>query len=111
MSKSLNEQPHSNLYNYKQRKHGDAKGGPYLAVHLRRRDFLYAHKEDVPSLKETAAQIEKALKENKLKTVFIATDAPTEGMTDTFLAIRLFFEFCKSISFIIHKRLSFYDHL
>ncbi|XP_063423391.1 GDP-fucose protein O-fucosyltransferase 2-like isoform X3 [Mytilus trossulus] len=54
--------------------HGDAKGGPYLSVHLRRKDYLYAHKEQVPSLKYAAKQIKELLKKNKLKKVFIASD-------------------------------------
>ena len=60
------------------KKHGDAIGGPYLAVHLRRRDFLYGHKDDVPSIEGTAKQIETTLKKQKLDTVFVATDALDE---------------------------------
>merc|ERR1712131_353452 len=33
-----------------QTKFGDAIGGNYLGVHLRRKDFLYGRKEEVPSL-------------------------------------------------------------
>ncbi|XP_013395968.2 GDP-fucose protein O-fucosyltransferase 2 isoform X2 [Lingula anatina] len=60
------------------RKHGDALGGPYLSIHLRRRDYLYAHKEEVPSLLYAAEQIKSGLEKHKLKTVFVATDAPKE---------------------------------
>ena len=62
-----------------QRKHGEAKGGPYLAVHMRRRDFLYGHKDEVPSIEGTAEQIEKMLKLHKIRKLFVATDAPTAG--------------------------------
>lgn len=61
------------------RKHGIAIGGPYVAVHLRRRDFLYSHKEEVPSLKGAALQIERALLQHNLTRAFVATDAPDEG--------------------------------
>ena len=36
---------------------GDAIGGNYLGVHLRRKDFLYARKEEVPSLSDAISQI------------------------------------------------------
>ena len=62
-----------------QRKHGDAKGGPFVAAHLRRADFLYARPDDVPSLEHTAKQLKEVLDKQKLKTIFIATDAPKEG--------------------------------
>ena len=62
-----------------QRRHGDAVGGPYVAVHLRRRDFLYSHREKVPSLASAARHIRSALSQYNLTSVFVATDAPTEG--------------------------------
>lgn len=62
-----------------QKKPGDAKGGPYIGVHLRRKDYVRAHAKQVPSLKYAAEQIEKILQTYKLKKVFIATDAPTDG--------------------------------
>ncbi len=64
-----------------QRKHGDALGGPYIATHLRRQDFLYGHRDDVPSIKGAAKQLKQLLKTAKLSRVFVATDAPEEGMT------------------------------
>lgn len=64
---------------FTQRKHGDAKGGPYVAAHLRRADFLHARPNDVPSLEHTANQLKAVLDRQKLKTIFIATDAPKEG--------------------------------
>ena len=62
-----------------QKQHGEAKGGPYLAVHLRRRDFLRGHSADTPTIEEAANQIENVLVKLKLTTVFVATDAPKEG--------------------------------
>ena len=61
------------------KKEGSAKGGPYLAVHLRRADFLYAHPDDVPSLDNAIKQIKEILDKQKLDMVFLATDADNEG--------------------------------
>ncbi|XP_077993934.1 GDP-fucose protein O-fucosyltransferase 2-like [Glandiceps talaboti] len=61
---------------------GSAVGGPYMAVHLRRKDFVHSHSKDVPSLKEAAKQIKKVLKEKKLKKLYVATDAPKEEMNE-----------------------------
>lgn len=62
-----------------QKKEGTAKGGPYLAVHMRRADFLYAHPDAVPSLDNAVKQIKEILKKEKLEMVFLATDADKEG--------------------------------
>ena len=62
-----------------QKKEGSAEGGPYLALHLRRGDFLYAHPDKVPSLDNTVKQIKELLKKHKLETVFLATDSTKEG--------------------------------
>lgn len=52
----------------------------YICAHLRRRDFLYGHPNNVPSIKETARQIiEKIKLFNNIETVYIATDAPKIG--------------------------------
>lgn len=52
----------------------------YLCAHLRRRDFLYGHPSDVPSIKDTAKQIiEKLSLWNDIKTVYVATDASKTG--------------------------------
>ena len=53
-----------------------AKGGPYLAVHLRRKDFLWGRSKEVPDLQFAADQLEALMDENELKTIFVATDAP-----------------------------------
>lgn len=65
------------------KKEGSAKGGPYLAVHLRRADFLYAHPEKVPSLDGVVKQIKKLLKKHELEKVFLATDTETKGEKST----------------------------
>ena len=62
-----------------QKKEGSAKGGPYLAVHLRRADFLYAHPDGVPSLDNAVKQIKEILEKQKLDMVFLATDADEDG--------------------------------
>ena len=51
-----------------------------MAVHMRRRDFLHGHSKDVPSIANAANQIRDILKAQGLSTVFVATDAPDEGM-------------------------------
>lgn len=52
----------------------------YMCAHLRRRDFLYGHPSDVPSIQETARQIiEKLSLLKNIEKVFIATDAPIIG--------------------------------
>uniref|UniRef100_A0A8C2JBP1 GDP-fucose protein O-fucosyltransferase 2 n=1 Tax=Cyprinus carpio TaxID=7962 RepID=A0A8C2JBP1_CYPCA len=59
---------------------GIAKGGPYLGVHLRRKDFIWGHREDVPSLKAAVKNIRSLLKKHKLQQVFVATDADEEEL-------------------------------
>ncbi|XP_034950312.1 GDP-fucose protein O-fucosyltransferase 2 [Chelonus insularis] len=54
----------------------DAIGGPYLAVHLRRQDFLTGRANSVPTLKNAASQLTKKMKKLKLTKLFVATDAP-----------------------------------
>ncbi|CAG0920989.1 unnamed protein product [Notodromas monacha] len=53
---------------------GAARGGPYLAVHLRRNDFLEGRKSRTPSLPKAAERIRRELQRLELKKVFIATD-------------------------------------
>ncbi|XP_069121907.1 GDP-fucose protein O-fucosyltransferase 2-like isoform X2 [Argopecten irradians] len=60
------------------KKHGDAKGGPYLAIHLRRKDYLYAHGNEIPSIQHVPGKVKPILKKHKLKKIFVATDAPDE---------------------------------
>lgn len=58
--------------------HRKALGGPYLAVHLRRKDFVRARPTEVPNLQDAAEQIMIELEKLQLSTVFLATDAPNE---------------------------------
>jgi len=51
----------------------------YLCAHLRRRDFLYGHPSDVPSINDTARQIKEKLILLNIKTVFVATDTSKTG--------------------------------
>lgn len=64
-----------------QAKPGSAKGGPYVGVHLRRKDFIWGHRDDVPSLKGAVKKIRSLMKKHKIDTVFIATDADGDGNT------------------------------
>ncbi|KAM6080290.1 LOW QUALITY PROTEIN: GDP-fucose protein O-fucosyltransferase 2 [Theristicus caerulescens] len=59
-------------------KTGTALGGPYLGVHLRRKDFIWGHREDVPSLQGAVKKIQSLLEMLKLEKVFVATDAVEE---------------------------------
>ncbi|XP_074107565.1 O-fucosyltransferase 2 isoform X2 [Cotesia typhae] len=53
----------------------NAVGGPYLAIHLRRGDFLKIRSDTVPTIKDAANQVIKELEKLELKIVFVATDA------------------------------------
>ncbi|XP_066152353.1 GDP-fucose protein O-fucosyltransferase 2 isoform X2 [Euwallacea fornicatus] len=55
-----------------------AKGGPYLAVHLRRRDFLRSRPDQVPDLLSVVEQVSAKLEKLQLTKVFFATDAPAK---------------------------------
>ncbi|XP_068101310.1 GDP-fucose protein O-fucosyltransferase 2 isoform X2 [Hyperolius riggenbachi] len=57
-------------------------GGPYLAVHLRRKDFIWGHREDVPSLRRAAEEIHNLLNKLNLKKVFIATDSDRKDLEE-----------------------------
>lgn len=58
---------------------GSAKGGPYLAVHMRRQDYLTSRPKDVPDLEWAAVQIRNLLQKFKLDKVFIASDGTERG--------------------------------
>lgn len=60
-------------------KDGTAKGGNYLAVHMRRGDFLFSGRKGVPSIKAVRMQIVTLLKKLNLNKVFLATDAEDKG--------------------------------
>lgn len=57
----------------------NAIGGPYLAVHLRRRDFLNGRARSVPTIKSAAEQLSQIMKDRELENLFVATDAPDNG--------------------------------
>ncbi|XP_020709832.2 GDP-fucose protein O-fucosyltransferase 2 isoform X2 [Athalia rosae] len=52
-----------------------ALGGPYLCVHLRRRDFVTARRNTVPTIKGAASQLNEKMKALNLSVIFVATDA------------------------------------
>ncbi|KAF6385353.1 protein O-fucosyltransferase 2 [Rhinolophus ferrumequinum] len=54
---------------------GSSLGGPYLGVHLRRKDFIWGHREDVPSLGGAVKKIRSLMETHGLGKVFVATDA------------------------------------
>ena len=60
-------------------KDGSARGGDYLAVHMRRGDFLFSGRKGVPSIKAVRKQIVALLKKLKLNKVFLATDGEDKG--------------------------------
>ena len=55
-------------------------GGPFIAVHMRRRDYVQVRPGMVPSLEGVANQINRLKLELGLEKVFVATDATIEGM-------------------------------
>ena len=55
-------------------------GGPYIAAHLRRKDFLHARKDSVPSIPKVAEKLTKLMKEYDVQKVFIASDGTKEDM-------------------------------
>lgn len=61
------------------KKEGSAEGGPYLAVHLRRGDFLYAREKFVPTLDAAVKQIKTIMGKQKLDRVFLSTDSTEDG--------------------------------
>ncbi|KAF5299583.1 hypothetical protein FQR65_LT09388, partial [Abscondita terminalis] len=56
----------------------NARGGPYLSVHFRRKDFAASRPNDVPTVESAAKQIIDILKKENLNIVFIATDASSK---------------------------------
>ncbi|XP_015120799.1 GDP-fucose protein O-fucosyltransferase 2 [Diachasma alloeum] len=57
-----------------EKEHRTAIGGPYLAVHWRRKDFLIGRSAYVPSIAKAARQLRKIMENLGLEVVFIATD-------------------------------------
>ena len=77
-SDDVSDKTELEVWTQMKRKHGDAKGGDYGALHLRRKDYLFSHTKEVPSLPFAAKQIAKYLDTYKLKKLFLATDAKPE---------------------------------
>ncbi|CAJ0579041.1 unnamed protein product, partial [Mesorhabditis spiculigera] len=61
-------------------KQGEATGGPYICLHWRRKDFVKAHGNELPSIKGTAKIVKKLLKQENLTKIFLSTDAPIEDI-------------------------------
>ena len=59
-----------------------ALGGPYIAAHIRRKDFLYARKDYVPSLKKVASVLKSKMEEFNVTKVFIASDGTEKDMKE-----------------------------
>lgn len=53
---------------------------PFLAVHLRRGDFLRVRADQIPSMSDMEAQLAAVLKNYSLGAVFIATDASSQDV-------------------------------
>jgi len=62
--------------------HSSAIGGPYLAVHLRRGDFLYSRESNIISLHKVAEQIRVELLRSNLTTVYLATDGSADEIQE-----------------------------
>lgn len=57
------------------RHRGHALGGPYISIHLRRRDYVKARPGHIPSLEHAARQVCHHLIRLNLSLAFISTDA------------------------------------
>ena len=57
---------------------GQAKGGDYLCMHFRRKDYLRHTVLRIPSIKGAAEQMTKKLDALGLKTIFVSTDGTPE---------------------------------
>ncbi|KAF4524627.1 hypothetical protein B566_EDAN013878 [Ephemera danica] len=60
----------------------EERGGNYMCVHLRRRDFLWGRAKSVPSIIGAVTQISRVVKKNKLTTIFVATDATNDEIKE-----------------------------
>jgi peptide-O-fucosyltransferase len=68
------------MFYFSKKQSRKAKGGPYLAVHLRRYDHLQVRGRELPSMTEAARHVRILLKKLMLDTVFVATDGTKKGM-------------------------------
>jgi len=58
------------------------RGGPYICVHLRRKDYVRARPDQIPNIAGAAEQLRKLLNEQKLNKLFVSTDAPMHEFQD-----------------------------
>eukprot|EP00123_Amoebidium_parasiticum_P006971 comp17787_c0_seq1/m.17837 comp17787_c0_seq1/g.17837 ORF comp17787_c0_seq1/g.17837 comp17787_c0_seq1/m.17837 type:complete len:473 (-) comp17787_c0_seq1:93-1511(-) len=56
--------------------------GKYLAIHLRRGDFLYARGDKLPNLEEVAVQLKPIMDQRGLTKLFVATDASQQEIEE-----------------------------
>ena len=50
-----------------QPKRSETRGGPYICVHLRRKDYVHSRKGQIPSLQGAAEQIKRKMDELQAK--------------------------------------------
>lgn len=62
------------------RKDNSALGGPYIAAHLRRKDYLVSRPEKVPSLEKAAERLKQLAQEYGVEKIFVASDGTEEDM-------------------------------
>ena len=85
----------------------DGRGGPYMCVHLRRKDYVYSRAEQIPSIPGAAEQITRKLENLQSKGAYTysqwyfllaLTDFPTIQLYRMFiiLQIKTFIPLCLS---------------
>lgn len=65
-----------------ERPYRGAIGGPYIAAHLRRADFLYGREKTTPSLLSAATQLKRKLRSHNVTTLFLASDCTGHELLD-----------------------------
>lgn len=65
-----------------ERQDNSAVGGPYIAAHVRRKDFMRAREGHIATLKKVAQDLIKISKEYDTKTIFIASDGTENEMKE-----------------------------
>lgn len=65
-----------------------ALGGPYIGIHWRRRDFLYARRDQLPTIEGTADILQKLCEKLKLNRIYLATDAPEDEVNELITYLR-----------------------
>ncbi|XP_059093412.1 GDP-fucose protein O-fucosyltransferase 2-like [Tigriopus californicus] len=73
----------------------EPRGGNYLCVHLRRNDYVYSRKKQIPSLTGAAEQVRNKLVDKGLTRVFVSTDASVEEFNEFKVALDDSFEVLK----------------